>query len=60
MLIFFSFLIICFSSTIFFQGDNVPPPFTTFEATGFSSEILREVGTSITLLFLFLLCGLFG
>ncbi|XP_062010162.1 DEAD-box ATP-dependent RNA helicase 46-like [Rosa rugosa] len=24
-------------------GDNVPPPFTSFEATGFPSEILREV-----------------
>ncbi|XP_047959889.1 ATP-dependent RNA helicase-like protein DB10 [Salvia hispanica] len=24
-------------------GDNVPPPFTSFEATGFASEILREV-----------------
>ncbi|KAL1538556.1 RNA helicase [Salvia divinorum] len=24
-------------------GDNVPPPFTSFEATGFTSEILREV-----------------
>ncbi|PIN04912.1 ATP-dependent RNA helicase [Handroanthus impetiginosus] len=23
-------------------GDNVPPPFTSFEATGFPSEILRE------------------
>ncbi|KAL7190361.1 hypothetical protein ACSBR2_022606 [Camellia fascicularis] len=25
------------------SGDNVPPPLTTFEATGFPSEILREV-----------------
>lgn len=25
------------------QGDNVPAPFMTFEATGFPSEILREV-----------------
>ncbi|KAL8141448.1 hypothetical protein V2J09_014480 [Rumex salicifolius] len=25
------------------MGDNVPPPFTTFEATGFPPEILREV-----------------
>nr|GEY36444.1 DEAD-box ATP-dependent RNA helicase 14-like [Tanacetum cinerariifolium] len=24
-------------------GDNVPPPFTTFEDTGFPSELLREV-----------------
>uniref|UniRef100_A0A5B6ZAL0 RNA helicase n=1 Tax=Davidia involucrata TaxID=16924 RepID=A0A5B6ZAL0_DAVIN len=24
-------------------GDDVPPPFTSFEATGFPSEILREV-----------------
>ncbi|KAM1130182.1 hypothetical protein ACFX13_045701 [Malus domestica] len=24
-------------------GDNVPPPFTSFESTGFPSEILREV-----------------
>lgn len=24
------------------SGDNVPPPFTTFEATGFPSEILKE------------------
>ncbi|XP_041003636.1 ATP-dependent RNA helicase-like protein DB10 isoform X2 [Juglans microcarpa x Juglans regia] len=24
-------------------GDNAPPPFTSFEATGFPSEILREV-----------------
>lgn len=25
------------------QGDNVPAPFMTFEATGFPPEILREV-----------------
>ncbi|KAK1293587.1 DEAD-box ATP-dependent RNA helicase 14 [Acorus calamus] len=25
------------------SGDNVPPPFSTFESTGFPSEILREV-----------------
>ncbi|XP_057983897.1 DEAD-box ATP-dependent RNA helicase 46 [Malania oleifera] len=25
------------------SGDNVPPPFSTFEDTGFPSEILREV-----------------
>ncbi|KAL7263276.1 hypothetical protein ACSBR1_001448 [Camellia fascicularis] len=25
------------------QGDNVPPPLTSFEATGFPSELLREV-----------------
>ncbi|KAG2714578.1 hypothetical protein I3760_03G033600 [Carya illinoinensis] len=25
------------------SGDNVPPPFMSFEATGFPSEILREV-----------------
>ncbi|KAL6961847.1 RNA helicase [Sarracenia purpurea var. burkii] len=25
------------------SGDNVPPPFTSFEATGFPPEILREV-----------------
>jgi hypothetical protein len=25
------------------QGENVPPPFMTFEATGFPPEILREV-----------------
>ncbi|XVE83996.1 hypothetical protein DITRI_Ditri16bG0133300 [Diplodiscus trichospermus] len=27
-------------------GDGVPPPFTSFEATGFPSEILREVRTA--------------
>jgi hypothetical protein len=25
------------------QGENVPAPFMTFEATGFPPEILREV-----------------
>lgn len=25
------------------QGDNIPPPFMTFDATGFPPEILREV-----------------
>ncbi|KAI7733606.1 hypothetical protein M8C21_015996, partial [Ambrosia artemisiifolia] len=30
-------------------GDNVPPPFTSFEDTGFPSELLREVR--------YLLCG---
>lgn len=25
------------------QGENVPAPFMTFEATGFPAEILREV-----------------
>ncbi|XP_022864579.1 ATP-dependent RNA helicase-like protein DB10 isoform X2 [Olea europaea var. sylvestris] len=29
--------------TVTVSGDNVPPPFTSFEATGFPSEILREV-----------------
>ncbi|XP_022934461.1 DEAD-box ATP-dependent RNA helicase 46-like [Cucurbita moschata] len=28
---------------ITFSGDNVPPPFSSFEATGFPPEILREV-----------------
>ncbi|KAG8384841.1 hypothetical protein BUALT_Bualt04G0160300 [Buddleja alternifolia] len=28
---------------IFVTGENVPQPFTSFEATGFPSEILREV-----------------
>ncbi|KAG6581537.1 DEAD-box ATP-dependent RNA helicase 14, partial [Cucurbita argyrosperma subsp. sororia] len=27
----------------FYSGDNVPPPFSSFEATGFPPEILREV-----------------
>ncbi|XP_028118415.1 ATP-dependent RNA helicase-like protein DB10 isoform X1 [Camellia sinensis] len=27
-----------------YQGDNVPPPLTSFEATGFPSELLRESG----------------
>lgn len=31
----------------FCQGDNVPPPFTSFSSTGFPSEILREVSASI-------------
>ncbi|XP_028093821.1 3-methyl-2-oxobutanoate hydroxymethyltransferase 1, mitochondrial-like [Camellia sinensis] len=30
----------CFN---FHQGDNVPPYLTSFEATGFPSEFLREV-----------------
>ncbi|KAI8014531.1 hypothetical protein LOK49_LG05G02359 [Camellia lanceoleosa] len=30
----------CFN---FHQGDNVPPPLTSFEATGFPSELLREL-----------------
>ncbi|CAK9322557.1 unnamed protein product [Citrullus colocynthis] len=28
---------------ITFSGDNVPPPFSSFEATGFPPEILKEV-----------------
>ncbi|XP_028098885.1 auxin response factor 8-like isoform X2 [Camellia sinensis] len=28
------------------QGDNVPLPLTSFEATGFPSELLREVVSS--------------
>ncbi|CAL5376244.1 unnamed protein product [Camellia sinensis] len=30
-------------------GDNVPPPLTSFEATGFPSELLREVVSSRSL-----------
>ena len=33
----------CFN---FHQGDNVPPPLTSFEATGFPSELRREVWIS--------------
>ncbi|CAL5424144.1 unnamed protein product [Camellia sinensis] len=29
--------------SIFHQRDNVPPPLTSFEATCFPSELLREV-----------------
>lgn len=32
-----------------FQGDRVPPPMMSFEATGFPSEILREVRKIIML-----------
>jgi hypothetical protein len=44
---FFSFSMKALSRVILFlkniQGENVPPPFMTFEATGFPPEILREV-----------------
>ncbi|KAF3444638.1 hypothetical protein FNV43_RR14331 [Rhamnella rubrinervis] len=33
----------CHRHEITVTGDNVPPPFTSFEATGLPSEILREV-----------------
>lgn len=29
------------------QGNNVPPPFTSFDATGLPSELLREVWISL-------------
>jgi len=29
------------------QGDNVPPPITSFEAGGFPSEILKEVWNTL-------------
>lgn len=39
----------------------MPPPFTSFEATGFPSEILREVSafcfSSVTILVLLSLCN---
>lgn len=46
-------------SLIYFQGDNVPPPFISFEASGFPPELLREVWTSVSLLVV-LLFFLFG
>ncbi|KAJ7974595.1 putative Dead box ATP-dependent RNA helicase [Quillaja saponaria] len=33
----------CRRHEITIVGDNVPPPYTSFESTGFPSEILREV-----------------
>lgn len=39
---------------LIFQGDEVPPPFMSFEATGFPPELLREVWASAILLFFYL------